>query len=43
MKQRYNLVLKRSGVICRETFIGTKLELLIYKFKMRKWEISIEN
>lgn len=37
----YQLKLKRGSIVLSETFTGSKLDLMMYKFKMRKWEIII--
>lgn len=37
------LVFKRGNVVYKEVFVGTWLQLLMYKHKMRKWKITVEN
>lgn len=38
----YRLELKRKGITCNEEFAGNFFALWIYKFKMRKWKITVK-
>ena len=38
---KYTLELKRGKMTCYEKFKGNKIDLLLYKLKMRKWKVSI--
>jgi hypothetical protein len=37
----YKLTFTRRGIMFTEVFIGNKFELMLYKFKMRKWHITV--
>ena len=39
----YKIQLKRKGIIINEVFVGNRLKLWLYMFKMRKWKIKIIN
>jgi hypothetical protein len=33
------LTFERRNMTCKETYVGSWLGLLIYRFKMRKWKL----